>query len=175
MDLTPLPVYERVSLDGKKKAEIVKQMHEKAKFNIKQITEQYAKQANKWQHKLVFEPNDWVRLHMRKEQFPERRKSKLLPRGDDPFQVLEWINDNAYKLDFPGEYNVSATFNVSDLGSFDVGDDLRTNPFQEEENAEIKDKIITSTWDKLYSDLIKFPLDPLQELEKRNSKKRLMD
>ncbi|KAL4284640.1 hypothetical protein GQ457_16G018830 [Hibiscus cannabinus] len=41
------------------------------------------------------------------------------------------VNENAYKLDLPGEYNVSATFNVSDLTSFDDPSDLRTNPFQE--------------------------------------------
>ncbi|KAH9656969.1 hypothetical protein KPL70_022870 [Citrus sinensis] len=64
-------------------------IHEKTKFNIERRTEQYAKQANKGRHKLVFEPGDWVWLHMRKERFPERRKSKLLPRGDGPFQVLE--------------------------------------------------------------------------------------
>ena len=68
---------------------------------------------------------------MRKERFPARRRSKLHPRGDDPFQVLERINDNAYKLDLPGEYNISATFNVSDLSLFDVGDDSRSNPFEE--------------------------------------------
>ncbi|KAH9649283.1 hypothetical protein KPL70_025926 [Citrus sinensis] len=114
--------------------------------------------ANKGQHKLVFEPGDWVWLHMRKEQFPERRKSKLLPRGDGPFQVLEQINDNAYKLDLPGEYNVSATFNIFDLSPFDVGDDLRTNPLQEEGNDEIKDKTITSTWDEANSDPIQVSL-----------------
>jgi hypothetical protein len=70
---------------------------------------------------------------MRKERFLAKKCSKLLPRGDGPFQVFEHINDNAYKLDLPGEYNVSATFNVTDLSPFDVGDDLRTNPFQEEE------------------------------------------
>ena len=32
--LTPLPVSEHVNLDGKKKAEIFKQIHEMAKFNI---------------------------------------------------------------------------------------------------------------------------------------------
>jgi hypothetical protein len=68
---------------------------------------------------------------MRKERFPAKRRSKLLPRGDGPFQVLERINDNAYKLDLLGEYTVSATFNVTDLSPFDVGDDLRANPFQE--------------------------------------------
>ena len=46
---------------------------------------------------------------------------------------------NAYKLDLPGEYGVSATFNVSDLAPFDADDafDLRANPSQEEGNDSI--------------------------------------
>ena len=32
-----------------------------------------------------------------------------------PFQVLERINDNAFKIDLLGEYNICATFNVYDL------------------------------------------------------------
>ena len=128
----PLPVDERVGLDGKRKAELVKQIHEKAREHIMRKTEQYASQANKGRKRIVFEPGDWVWLHMRKERFPAQRRSKLQPRGDGPFQVLERINDNAYKLDQPGEYNVSANFNVSDLSYFDAGADSRTNPFQEE-------------------------------------------
>jgi hypothetical protein len=75
-------------------------------------------------------------VHMRKERFLARSRSKLHPRGNGPFQVLERINDNAYKLDLPGEYNISATFNVSDLSLFDVGDDSRSNPFEERGNDE---------------------------------------
>ena len=46
--------------------------------------------------------------------------------------MLERINDNAYKIDLPGEYQVSATFNVADLSPFDnAGADSRTNPFEE--------------------------------------------
>ena len=71
-----------------------------------------------------------------KRKISSPRRSKLHPRGDDPFQFLERINDNAYKLDLTGEYNISATFNVSDLSPFDVGDDLRTNPFEEKGNDE---------------------------------------
>ncbi|KAI9173666.1 hypothetical protein LWI28_004589 [Acer negundo] len=138
LDLIPLPENEHVNLDGKKKAEFVKQIHEKTRQNIERRTEQYANQANKGRKKVVFEPGDWVWLHMRKERFPVQRRSKLLPRGDGPFQVIERINDNAYKLDLPSEYNISASFNVSNLSSFDVGDDLRTNPFQEGGNDENK-------------------------------------
>ena len=70
---------------------------------------------------------------------------------------MEWINDNAYKLDLPNEYNASTTFNVSNLSPFDAGDNLRTNPLQEEGNDGIKGKTITSTWDEVY-------LDPIQVL-----------
>ncbi|GKV34679.1 hypothetical protein SLEP1_g43033, partial [Rubroshorea leprosula] len=120
LDLLPLPIDKQASLDGKKKAETVKQLHERVQQNIERRTEQYAKQANKGRKKVVFEPGDWVWVHMHKERFPAQRHSKLQPRGNGPFQVIARINDNAYKLELPGEYNVSATFNVSDLSPFDV-------------------------------------------------------
>jgi len=72
----------------------------------------------------------------------------LHPRGDDPFQVLERIGDNAYKLDIPGEFQVSATFNVADLSLFDVGSNSRTNYFQEGRNDSIKNKDIVKDNDR---------------------------
>lgn len=73
---------------------------------------------------------------MRKEKFPEKRRNKLLPHGDGPFQFLEHINNNAYKLDLFGEYKFSATLNVSNLIFFPTDDefDLRKNHFQKEGN-----------------------------------------
>ena len=47
LDLTPLPLNERANLDGKTKADFVRQLHEKARANIERRTEQYMKQANK--------------------------------------------------------------------------------------------------------------------------------
>ena len=77
----------------------------------------------------------WV--HMCKERFPTQRKLKLHPRGNRLFQVLERINDNAYKLDLPSNCgNVNATFNVVDLSLFDVGD-MRMNHFEEGAMIEI--------------------------------------
>ncbi|XP_059428527.1 uncharacterized protein LOC132162290 [Corylus avellana] len=131
-------VDEHTSLDGEKKAEMVKKLHERVRQHIEKKNEQYATKANKGRRQVIFEPGDWVWVHMRKERFPARRRSKLHPRGDGPFQVLARINDNAYKLDLPGEYNISATFNVSDLSPFDVGDDSRTNTFEERGNDEIQ-------------------------------------
>uniref|UniRef100_A0A2N9IZ08 Integrase catalytic domain-containing protein n=1 Tax=Fagus sylvatica TaxID=28930 RepID=A0A2N9IZ08_FAGSY len=134
LDLMPLPVDGRSSLDGQKKAKLVKSLHERVRLQIAQKNERVASQANKGRKRVIFEPGDWVWVHMRKERFPAHRKTKLHPRGDGPFQILEKINDNAYKVDLPGEYKVSATFNVSDLSPFDVGEDSWSNPFEERGN-----------------------------------------
>jgi len=68
---------------------------------------------------------------MRKERFPTQRKSKLAPTRDGPFQVIQRINDNAYKIDLLGKYSVSDTLNVVDLSPYDAVEDSRPNPFEE--------------------------------------------
>ncbi|KAL2249830.1 UNVERIFIED_CONTAM: Transposon Ty3-I Gag-Pol polyprotein, partial [Sesamum indicum] len=127
---------ERINMDGKKCAEFVKKIHEKVKSNIERMTQQYMNRANKGRKRVIFELGDLVWLHLRKKRFSDKRKSKLMPRGDGPFQVLKRINDNSYKLDLPGQYGVSATFNVSDLSPFYDADneESRTTPFQEGED-----------------------------------------
>lgn len=134
LDLSPLPENEYVNLDGAKKAEVVKKLHESVQDRLQAKNEQVAKRLNKRRKKVVFKPGDWVWVHMRKERFPNQRLTKLHPRGDGPFQVLERINDNAYKLDLPSEFGISHTFNVADLSPFDVdrGDDSRSNLFKGE-------------------------------------------
>uniref|UniRef100_A0A2N9GCV0 RNA-directed DNA polymerase n=1 Tax=Fagus sylvatica TaxID=28930 RepID=A0A2N9GCV0_FAGSY len=158
-------VNERTSLDGQKKAEMVKKLHESVRQHIEKKNEQYANKANKGRRQVIFEPGDWVWVHMRKERFPARRRSKLHPRGDGPFQVLERINDNAYKLDLPGEYNISATFNVSDLSLFDVGDDSRSNPFEERGNDENQQALL--------KDPLHVPVGPITRARSKKIKEAL--
>ena len=91
----------------------------KARLNVERRTEQYVNQYNKGN--LIIDHGDWVSLHMRKERFPNQRRSKLLPRGNGRFQVLQRINDNAYKLGIPGQFDVCVTFNVSDVSPSTTG------------------------------------------------------
>ena len=53
--------------------------------------------------------------------------------------MLECISDNAYKIDLPGEYGVSGTFNVANLSLYDfnVGADSRMNHSEEGGNDAI--------------------------------------
>lgn len=89
---------------------------------------------------MVFKEGDLVWVHLRKEHFPLERKSKLMPRVDGPFQILRKLNDNAYQLDFQGNYDISSSFNVADLSLFRVDDpDLWTNSFEEGGNDEPQD------------------------------------
>ena len=85
---------------------------------------------------------DLVWLHLRKDRFPELRKSKLMPRVAGPYKILEKINDNAYKLELPPEFRVSPTFNIADLKPY-LGEEYelesRTTPLQEGEDDEDMD------------------------------------
>jgi hypothetical protein len=108
-------------------------MHEKTKEELEKKAHYFAAKTNKHRKKMTFEPDDMVWLHRRKVHFPEKQKSNLMPRGDGPFKVLAKINDNAYRIELPGDYGVSPTFNVADLAPF-FGDNViesRTTPFQE--------------------------------------------
>ena len=107
-----------------------------AKANKK--SKYYAAKANKNRKEVIFAPGDMVWVHLRKERFPERRKSKLMPRGDGLFKVLAKINDNAYKIDLPADYGVSSTFNVADLSPClsQEGSESRTTPFEVGEDDE---------------------------------------
>ncbi|XP_019434813.1 PREDICTED: uncharacterized protein LOC109341363 [Lupinus angustifolius] len=122
--------FKEVHKDGKSKADYVKRLHERVKAQIEHKTEGYAKQANKGRREVIFEPGDLVWVYMRKERFLAKRKSKLQARGDGPFRVLERINNNAYKLDLPGDEDFDSRTNSFQEG----GDDMNPpRPINKEE------------------------------------------
>ncbi|PKI68899.1 hypothetical protein CRG98_010692 [Punica granatum] len=132
IDLAPLPANSRVCLDGKKRAEQIKALLEQVKKQIEKKNAAYAQGANKGRKQVHFNPGDLVWIHLRKERFPSKRKSKLMPRAEGPFLVKEKVNnDNAYKIELLDDYNVSATFNVKDLSPYfedEEDTNLRANP-----------------------------------------------
>ena len=69
-------------------------------------------------------------------------------------------------MDLPGEYSVSASFNVSDLSPFDAGDDLRANPSQEEGNDGNSIK-------EIKEDGIQVPVGPVTRAKSKRFKEEL--
>jgi hypothetical protein len=113
--LLPLPPTEMTCFDASQQSEFILKMHETTKLNIKKINEKYRIASSKGRKEVKLELDDLVWLHLRKERFPELRKSKLMSRTAGPFKILAKINDNAYKLELPPEFGVSPSFNISDL------------------------------------------------------------
>jgi hypothetical protein len=115
IDLLPLPSSETICFDASERSKFILKMHKKTKLNIEKMNEKYRIAASKCCKEVKLEPGDLVWLHLRKERFPELRKSKLMSRVAGPFKILAKINDNAYKLELPPEFRVSPSFNISDL------------------------------------------------------------
>ncbi|KAF7835788.1 Transposon Ty3-I Gag-Pol polyprotein [Senna tora] len=86
LDLMPLPLSEIASIDGKKKAEVVKAIHEKAREHIEKKNRIYAQKANKGrkQEELSLTPGPITRSRAKK--FKESLQiyvGKLLERIED--------------------------------------------------------------------------------------------
>jgi hypothetical protein len=58
LDLISLPADENVSLNGNKKAQVVKDLHAKIRQQIEKKNEQYANKTNRGQKLVRFEPGD---------------------------------------------------------------------------------------------------------------------
>jgi translation initiation factor IF-1 len=128
-----------VNLDATQRSEFILKLHETTKLQIEKINEKYRIAASKGRKEVKLEPGDLVWVHLRKDRFPDLRKSKLMPRAAGTFKVLEKINDNAYKLELPPEFGVSPTFKISDLKPYLGEEDeleSRTTPIQEGEDDE---------------------------------------
>ena len=97
----------------------------------------YRAQAHKHKKRIVYQPEDLVWANLRRERFPFKSKSKLMPTADGPFEILKRVNDHAYKVYLPGKFGVSTTFNVANLSPHLEDDhlsNLRSNSSQQGED-----------------------------------------
>jgi len=136
LDLVLQLLDQKSTPDAKIIAEEIQKIHEQVKITIEKSKQSYHAQANKHKKKVIFKPRDLVWINLPKERFPSKRKGKLMPRANGPFEVLENINENAYKVDLSGNYGVLTTFSVANMSQyFDDGylTDLRAN-FSQGEN-----------------------------------------
>ena len=83
----------------------------------------YEAKSNKVRKGIEYQLRDLIWLHLKKERFPTRRKSKLILRRDRPFKVLTKGGTNDYRLELPGDVAVSTTSNLGDLSPY-VEDDI---------------------------------------------------
>jgi hypothetical protein len=78
IDLLPIPPSEIVNLDATQHSEFILKLHETTNLQIKKMNERYRIAASKGRKEVKLEP---VWVHLRKDRFPDLRKSKLMPCG----------------------------------------------------------------------------------------------
>ena len=98
LDLIPITTKSQVSFEAETRAKEMKKLHKQIRNQMEKTNEAYKAKANKHRKSLEFKPGDLVWLHLRKERFPSTRKNKLMARSDGPFEILEKVGSNAYKL-----------------------------------------------------------------------------
>ena len=151
LDLIPLPKEELVHKDAEAKLKSMIKLHQEVRERIEAVNANYQKKSNKGRRPRVFSEGDLVWVHLRKERFPSKRKNKLMPRVEGPYKVVGRVNDNAYKVELPGDYGVHATFNVGDLSPY-LDDDglaeLRSIPFKGggDDACMEDDELVLATW-----------------------------
>lgn len=101
--LIPRAIEGKPSAEAQQRMKEIQALHDIVREKIEKSNASCQTQANKHRMEVVFQPGDLVWVYLRKERFPHERKSKLSPRADGPFEILEMINDNAYRVELAGE------------------------------------------------------------------------
>ena len=71
LDLLPIPVLDEVLCkDDFEKVAFINDLHHHINLQNERKVGKYAELANKRRKALIFEPGDWVWLHLRKDRFP---------------------------------------------------------------------------------------------------------
>jgi hypothetical protein len=72
IDLVSILINDRTSMDGVKKEEMMKKLHEQVRSHIEEKTTKYTKHANKGRKMVKFEPRDLVWIHLSQGRFPSK-------------------------------------------------------------------------------------------------------
>lgn len=130
-DLSSLP--DRIHLHGGAEAfvDAVLDTHAQAKASLETSTAKYKTAADSHRRRLVFEVGDLVWVMLTRDRMPAHAYNKLKDKKIGPVQIIERINDNAYRLQLPADMKTSDVFNVKYLSRYFPPDpDSRSNPVQ---------------------------------------------
>ena len=126
VDLTPLPLSNRVHPKGVEMVELMKQTHEDIKRNIEENNEKYKIVADKHKKHKVYVVGDLVWVVISKERQLAGLFSKLQHRKVGLCRILHKINDNAYQVELPPNLHISNSFNVHHLVPYYAVEDEAT-------------------------------------------------
>lgn len=131
VDLTALPDRTCSHGDASTFVESLAQVHSSTHAQLEAAAAKYKTSADKHRRRLIFDVGDLVWVYLTRDRLPARAYNKLKSKKIGPVEVLERINDNAYRLRLPADINTSDVFTVKFLSRYVSGantSDSRSNP-----------------------------------------------
>jgi hypothetical protein len=127
LDLVPLPKLPGMSIAAEHLADRVKAIQEEVRKKLEESNAKYKAAADRKRRLKLFKEGDLVMVYLRKGRLPAGTFNKLSDKKYGPYQILQKINDNAYRVDLPAEMTISSTFNVADLFEYHPPDESPSN------------------------------------------------
>jgi len=76
-------------------------------------------------------------VRIRPERFPLGTVKKLHARSAGSFQILKKLNDNAYVINLPQDFDISSAFNIENLVDYKGPDFYPNSPLDDEPSLEL--------------------------------------
>nr|GEZ15616.1 Gag-Pol polyprotein, putative [Tanacetum cinerariifolium] len=88
LDLAVLDTSSKFNQEASDRAADIKALHQLVQDKISKSNELIKYRRDKGRKHILFQPGDLVWVHLRKDRFPAKRRSKLSSRSEGPFKIL---------------------------------------------------------------------------------------
>ncbi|KAE8704407.1 General regulatory factor 9, MU isoform 1 [Hibiscus syriacus] len=135
LDLAPIPRIGCFSPKVDEMAKYLRGIHEQVKQTIHESNTKYKTRVDNHRRQVLFDVGDFVWVVLTRDRLLVGEYNNLKDRKIGPCEVVQKINDNAYRLRLPSHLKTSDVFNVKHLSHCFVDSDdttlnSRTSSFQ---------------------------------------------
>ncbi|KAA0063264.1 Transposon Ty3-G Gag-Pol polyprotein [Cucumis melo var. makuwa] len=125
--LAHLPSAVDVSMEAKAMVDHIFKLHQEVKNHLELANDSYKAATNTHKRLKEYQVGDLVMVYLYKSRFPSHH-SKMTNKHIDPFQILERLDPNAYRLDLQANIIINPSFNISDLSPYHALDSFSLAP-----------------------------------------------
>ncbi|VFR02491.1 unnamed protein product [Cuscuta campestris] len=115
LDLAPIPRVGRSHPRAEEMTENLRSKHDQVRRKIEESNNKYKARVDKHRRQVLSDVGDFVWAVLTKDRFPVSEYDKLKDQKIGPCEIVQKINDNAYRLRLPSHLKTSDVFNVKHL------------------------------------------------------------